>query len=112
MSEEKQKLDEARRLWDNAIEALEKLSYVNEETLREIAKTRTRIPVIVFGQKGRTKKGITVAEYTKDLGLGSELPVKADLPNGGLKAFFGSTNLPSSLEMGILAISGRSSDRS
>jgi hypothetical protein len=87
MSDEKQKLDEARRLWDNAVEALDELSSVNEETLRKIAKTRTRMPVIVFGQKGRIGEGITVAEYTKDLGLGSELPVKADLPKGGLRAY-------------------------
>ena len=87
MSEEKQKLDEARHLWDNAIEAIEQLRYLKEETLREISKSRTRMPVIVFGQKGRIGKGITVVEYTKDLGLGSELLVKADLPKGWLKTY-------------------------
>lgn len=88
MSEEEHKIEKARRLWDSAIEALQELRNVDEETLREIAKTRTRMPVVVFGQKGRIKSGITVAEYTKYLDLGSELPVKADLPNGGLKAYF------------------------
>jgi hypothetical protein len=87
MSKERFQLDEARHLWDNAIEAIEKLRYVKEETLREIAKSRTRMPVIVFGQKGRIGKGITVADYTKNLELGSELPVKANLPKGGLRAY-------------------------
>jgi hypothetical protein len=87
MSEKDDKTEKARRLWDSAIEALQELRNVDEETLREIAKTRTRMPVIVIGQKGRTNKGITVAAYTKTLGLGSELPVKADLPKEGLKAY-------------------------
>lgn len=87
MSEENEKLEEARRLWDNAIEAVGKLRHVDKATLREIAKTRTRMPVIVFGQKGRTQENITSAAYTKGLGLGSDLPVKADLPKGGLKAY-------------------------
>ena len=87
MSGDRDRLEEARKLWDNALDALDTLRHIDESVLQEVAKDRVRMPITVYGQSGKTWKGESTSRFAKRVKLGEAVNANANKPRSGLKSY-------------------------